>query len=532
MNTPLTQRLLARTAGRLYLARLGGALYRNGLIAAGVAVLALIAARLLALISPQWVVQGLWVPALLAVAVAFALTRKPTAKETARVLDTRTGSKELFLTTALLANSTGSNYSPIVVEQAEQRAGTVKPQQVVPFSWQRGTRNLLGAAALVAVLALWLPQLDPFKRQADRDRTAKQEKQLEQTKKATAARAEQLAQQEAKENDKVKQALAALEKTYKEAKPQERQANLQKLGEHQKQIGELWRQAASERRNDAQDQGAQKFGQANPRQTQEWKEQLKKGDASGLKKEMEAIRNEMQKLSQMAEGAEKRAAQENLAQRMNQLSEGMKQTANSPQMQAALQRAMEQMDLSKTGSMSKEALEAAQQSMQLSQQEADQLAQAMQNQQSLEDALQSLQNAKQLADQGKLDGQQSGDGAKSMAEYAAMYQKMCQGSGEGGQPGTGGMGKQKGQGFGGKAEENDEAETGFQRERSPTQLAAGQTLLQWKTQETGPTGARTEDYKAAVQQVKQGVSEAIAAEQVPPGYHQAIQKYFDTLPAK
>ena len=48
----------------------------------------------------------------------------------------------------------------------------------------------------------------------------------------------------------------------------------------------------------------------------------------------------------------------------------------------------------------------------------------------------------------------------------------------------------------------------------------------------GPTGARTEDYREAVREVKQGVSEAIVAEQVPPGYHTAIQKYFDSLPEK
>jgi hypothetical protein len=35
-----------------------------------------------------------------------------------------------------------------------------------------------------------------------------------------------------------------------------------------------------------------------------------------------------------------------------------------------------------------------------------------------------------------------------------------------------------------------------------------------------------------VREVKQGVSEAIQQEQVPPGYHDAIKKYFDTLPAK
>ena len=30
-------------------------------------------------------------------------------------------------------------------------------------------------------------------------------------------------------------------------------------------------------------------------------------------------------------------------------------------------------------------------------------------------------------------------------------------------------------------------------------------------------------------QVKQGVSEAILLEQIPPGYHDSIQRYFDTI---
>jgi hypothetical protein len=57
-------------------------------------------------------------------------------------------------------------------------------------------------------------------------------------------------------------------------------------------------------------------------------------------------------------------------------------------------------------------------------------------------------------------------------------------------------------------------------------------LLQWKTKELGEAGARNDDYRAALREVKQGVSEAIISEQVPPGYHATIQKYFDSLPEK
>jgi hypothetical protein len=526
MTTPRTQRLLERTAGRLYLADLGWWLHRTWVGVAALCLVLLVCARLLALIPAGPLVQWLWIGAVAAVAAACLLAKKPAPKVAARVLDERTGSKELFLTTALLGTAPGE-FQPIVLSQAEERAERLDPKSVVPFRWQHGLRNVVIASVLVVAAALWLPQLDPFKKQEQRNKVSKQEEQLRQTKKATAMRAEQLKQDDAKENERVEKALAALQKTFKEAKPQEREANLKKLSEQQKEIGEMWRQAANQQRNDSLDKASQKFGQANPQENQKWREDLKKGDASALKKEMEAVKEQMQKLAGEPDSAEKRQQQEQLAQKISQMAEGLKQTASSPQLQAALQRAMEQLDMSKLSEMSKEALEAAQQSMALSQQELEQLAQSMKDQQALEDALKNLQMAKQLAGQGQLDGEACKD-CQGMGDYAALYQKLLNnkaGSGAG-------MGPNPGQGAGGKAPENDDAETAFKQERSPTQLTAGKTLLQWKAKEIGPTGARSEEYKDAVRQVKQGVSEAIAAEQVPPGYHAAIQKYFDALPEK
>lgn len=527
MNTPRTQRLISQASRRLYLSRFGSVFHRAALIAAAIAFVLLVLCRLFALLPSKTVIPWLWLLGIGALIATVLIARRPSPKDAARCIDERTNSKDLFLTASLADHATGE-YQSIVLQQAEERAEILDPRKLIGFSWQQGARNIAISAVLIGAAALWLPQLDPFKRQEQRNKVAKQEEQLKQTKKATAIRAEQIKEQEAKENDKIDQALAALEKTFKEAKPQEREANLKRLAEHQKEIGEMWRQAANQKRNDAFEKGAQKFGQANPKQTQEWKEDLKKGDTSAIKKEMEAIKDQMQKLAGMPEGAEKRAQQEQLAQRMNQLSEGLKQAATSPQMQAALQRAMEQLDMSKLSQMSKEALEAAQQSMNLSQQELEQLAQAMKDQQSLEDALKNLQMAKQLASDCKLDGGQCKD-CNGQGDYAALYSKLMQGDGNKIGPGMGPNGQP---GAGGRAPENDESETDFKSERSPTQLTAGKTLLQWKTQEMGPTGARTEEYREAVRQVKQGVSEAIAAEQVPPGYHSAVQKYFDSLPEK
>ena len=104
--------------------------------------------------------------------------------------------------------------------------------------------------------------------------------------------------------------------------------------------------------------------------------------------------------------------------------------------------------------------------------------------------------------------------------------------GEGGPPGGDGSGNGPGIGNGAKRPEDESAKTGFKTEKSISQLTGGKMLLEWQTKEVGETGARAEEYRANVQRVKQGVSEAIQQEQVPPGYHEAIKKYFDSLPEK
>jgi hypothetical protein len=527
MNTPRTHRLLAQTARRLYLVRLGVALRRAFLCAAAVALVTLLAARLFGLLPAGPVVQALPLLAVPAVLAALFFAKKPARHEAARLVDERTGSRELFLS-AVLGGGQADGYQPIVLEQAEYRAASLEAARIVPFAWRRGVRDGLLSVAAIAALALWLPQFDPLRKQAHREQLARQQEQLRQTKTATALRAEEIQQSAARENDRVEQALAALAKTFQQAKPQERDTNLQRLAEHQKEIGELWRQAANRQRNDAFEQGAQQFGKINPKQQQAWREDLQKGDASALQREMQAIQKEMQQLAQMPDSAEKRTQQEQLAQRLATLAESLRQSASSPQLQAALQRAMEQLDLAKLGQMSQEALEAAQESMALSQQELEQLARAIQSQQALEEALKSAQMARQLAEQQQLDGEACKN-CQSMGDYAALYQRLIKEGGQNTNFGTEGGGRRLASDT---PPAHDDSNTTFKPDKAPGQLTAGQTLLQWKTKELGPTGTRTEEYRDAVRQVKQGVSEAIVVEQVPPGYHTAIQKYFDALPEK
>jgi hypothetical protein len=164
--------------------------------------------------------------------------------------------------------------------------------------------------------------------------------------------------------------------------------------------------------------------------------------------------------------------------------------------------------------------------------------------QNLEDALKNLAAAKQLNDQGKLDGKEAQNaGANSPQDYQKLYDEMMrrlaeagegegEGDGQGNKAGRGKAGKNPGIGKGGTLGEDESTKSGFKTEKATTQLGAGKLLMEWKEEGVGETGRKAGDYNDAVRAVKQGVAEAIRNERVPPGYHGAIQKYFDRLPEK
>ncbi len=514
-----TQRLLRQTGTRLFVARLGGRWRQVALASAALYLALLLAARLLGLLPDHFTLLSLFAIPALSLLGALALTRRPAISEVARLVDARSESHDLFLTAALLDEAPGE-FRPIVVEQAEQRAAELQAAKLVPFRWQRGLWQVAAALVILAVGIRFLPQLDPFRKEEARRTASQQEQKLRETRKATALRSEQLAAEANRQTEQVQRALAELDKTFKEAKPQQKEPTLQRLAEQQRELGEMWRKVNNELPRF--DKAGQSFGTADPKKLQQWREELKKGDVTAVKKEIAELREQLRKLEQMPDSAEKRAAREKLAQQLNELAQSMKQEMNSPQLAAALQRALDQL-----GQNSKSGMDGAADSLQLSEQELSQLAQAMKDGQALEDALKNLQMARQLCELGQLDGEAC-KSCNGMSDYAALFAAKCAGL----QPGQGGSGMGPGIGNGAKRPEDESAKTGFKSEKSPSRLTAGKMLLEWKTKEVGETGARSEEFREGMQRVKQGVSEAIQQEQVPTGYHEAIKKYFDALPAK
>ena len=538
-----TGKLMGRVAARQKLAALGRSFHLFLLCAAGAYGLALLASRLLGVIPDQWRLVQVPLLAALALAAALAFHRRPAPHETARLIDRQADTNDLFLTAALIRTAAGA-YKPLVLRDAEEAAVAIVPRAVVPFHWWRRTRT--GALALAALCAamLWLPQLDPFGREAQREQKVEQRAKLEEGRKATELRLAALKEQgdQAQLSQAVLKATEDLKKSLAAMKPTDQKGNLEALAAERTSLSRMWRKAGEQQAADALKQNfePQQFGEGQGRKAAEWKKQLQQGKTDALQKELEDLKEMAEKLARMPDGAQKRELQQKMNQALKDLADFASSQAGNPSLNAALQRAMEQLAMSDMQGLSQDALDALQQSLQLSEAEMQSLAQSMRDMQALEQALKTLQLAQRLNQSDPLDGGEC-QNCTTLGDYAQLYEQMMaqrglggmgDGQGQGNLRGMGAGMQGPGQGQGGVAPEDPSARTAFQSEKERTSLGAGRILLSMKTQGLSDTGEAEKNYEQYVDEVKQGVSEAIVHEQIPPAYHETIRKYFDTLEAE
>jgi tetratricopeptide (TPR) repeat protein len=460
--------------------------------------------------------------------VALATTRAPDRRQAARLVDRHGRTpRDLYLSFTTL-DSSGSAFRPIVVEQAEAQADSVASSEVVPFRWMKSAGTLVLSVAVLAAAIAFLPRLDPFGQNAERQRETRERERLAETIKATKIRSEQIREELSGTGDPIDETLKELEKTLQLAKPQMQQANLRKLEEHQQEVGALWRQMSEEKLRKAMETKPvqQSFGKLDPEKAKEIQEQLREGNLDEVRKSLEGMRKEAAELGGMPDSAEKRKRQAQLQRRLESLADAVAKAVHSKPLSDSLSRALEQLDMAaRDAALSKEAMEAMRQSLNLTEQELEALSQSLADLKDLEDALRSLQMAKQLNARGELDGESAGQ-CEGIGDYADLYERMLAGRGKGG---TGPGMRGPGTGAGGVAPENEKLDSDFKTEKSRGRLAGGKLLLEWKTNEVSQPGEAQVRYEESLQAVKQGVSEAILLEQIPAGYHDGIQRYFDSL---
>lgn len=474
---------------------------------------------------------------LLAAALAWLWHRRPAVRDAARAVDQASGVKDLYLTLSLLDTSAGE-YQPLVVQSAEDVAGRINVAAVVPFQLRRRYWHALWLPAAIACGLVFLPQLDPFGKVAAASLVAQRKDRLAESRKQTEARLKELQQQneERDQQNPADEAIDHLKLSLGKMVPTEKQENLKILAEDQKHLGEQWRKLASEQLKNllkSAPQADQQFGAGEQQELlKKWSEELQNGSAEGLKQELKELQEKLQQLAKTDDPIEKQRLQKEIKDRLKNLDKFAQQSLDAQALSASLQRAMKQLDLAALDDLSDEALEAVQESLDLSEMELEEIAQSADDLKKIEEALKTVQMAKRVNDKEKLDGQACKN-CKSMKDYQEAYKKMlaelmAQGQGQEGEgPGMGGPGRGKGN----VAPEDDSVKNEFQSETARSAVQAGKILLSMKSKGLGEKGSATKDYRSLVQQVKQGASEAILQEQVPPGYHEGIKNYFDTLDA-
>ncbi len=521
-----TRRLLERVADRQGIVSLGRRFHVFVLVIAGIYALLLLVSRLSGLIPDLFEWRTLLMLVGAALLLALVSRHQPMAREAAHVVDKRMDTRDLYLTTVLIEHSLGA-YKPLVLRQAEEQASSIQPQKVVPYRWGAEARNVASALALVLAGVLFLPQLDPFGKEQERQRQVERRGQLDQSRKAAALRTAALVskREEGQLAKQVQKAIEELKQTFQQAKPVDREANLQRLIDRQKELGQLWRKASEEKLKNALSQipTAQRFGAGDMKKMEDWKQAMERGDAGPMKKELAELKELVDELAKQTEGSEGAELKKQIEQRLDNLADFAASEMNWQPLAGALARAMEQLEMSGLEGLGGEALKGLKESLDLVDLELADLAELMQDVQALEDALEALQLAKALNLLEGLDGGACA-GCKGIGEYAALYAKLL-----GIQRRIGPGMRGPGVGEGGIAPEDPTLQTSYKPERSKSALTAGKVLLSWKTRELSDPGQAKEEYLEYLEKVKHGVREAILHEQVPPGYHEAIRKYFDTM---
>jgi chemotaxis protein histidine kinase CheA len=531
---PNSTALLKRVVYRLYAVKLARRTFVSFLVFAVLYGLALAFTRLTGLVPDVFFPMTLlWVPAA-ALLAGLAVSRLPSLEQAARQTDSRQGTQDLFLTLTMLDRCTGE-YKPLVGRDAEQRARQLKAESVVPFAWERpsvlGGLVMPGVIGLLALGVVFLPALDPFGKQALAKEQETMTRRIAESRKETEARKAQIEKQKDLDNENsedVEQALEKLVADFQKMRKHEKMENAQRLAVNQKALGEKWRKLNAEQLKELMNDGDldQRFGGQEADQMREWQRELQQGSSEALEQALEELQQDLQQLAKTDDPLKKGELMKKIEKQLREMSDFATDKAGSQPLTAALQRTLDQMEALKSSDsqeLSQEILEAMQESMELSQAECQDLAQAARDAKSLEEALKLISMAKQLNGQEMLDGEM-GEGMQSIADYAELYAQMM-GEMDGGPLGGEGMGE------GGVAPEDDSIQTDFVDERSKSAVQKGKILLSMKTKGLSDTGEARKEYRSIVSDIKQGAAEAIEQEQIPPGYRDAIQKYFDKIEA-
>lgn len=525
-NSP-TAKLIAAVRNLLYaqtlLGRVGWSVFAGLLVGTTV----LIAGRLTGYLLEDQTRWALLVGPTVAVLAAVLVTRRPESRRVASEVDRVVDTGDLFLTTVTAEDV--QEFSPLVHEQASERAAKIEPTNVVGL-WDRVRPAWVAGAIVVAVVAdLFTPILDPFGVVEQAEATTNKRKALVQDIEQVEIRKAELRRDEGEEDlsPEVEQAMERLLDEMPDLMRKPKVPQAESVKTTRREMSALWEKVSGRLAEQmlSKEASGQRFGGEESEKFNDWKEDLKKGKADSLKSEFDDIKDLLEKAKKEAGTPEASEAMRMAEKKMAALKKFAEQELGAPELTEAIERAMRQMEAAQTPELQAEAMQALSESTELGELEAAALAQAARDMEALEEALETLQmmnQMQQMRQEGEFDPT-AADGMQTMSDYAEFYrQQLARMSGTG----TGG----EGQGDSPDSPEDDSVSSGFKKEVAESYLQKGRMLMSLKG--TGE-GIQNEDedrqFQAVLEDLQQDALEAVETEGIPPGYRDGIKSYFRSI---
>lgn len=549
-DAPKSSSLIQKVRSRLRVTSVARALFVSTTVVLGLALATVLCVRLLGLI-PKSQEQYVWlltlpVAALLAAAL---FHRRIEQQSAARAVDQHAQTKDLFLTLVSLNQSAGE-YQPLVTSSAEQKADGIAPAEVVPYRVDERAALPLGIGAVLTLLILFLPQLDPFGKVEAATKAEEEKKEIKAILKETRKRTETLKKEEERseeESEELNDLIKKMKTDFRKMQPKKKESNARVLGEHRLELNDMLKSAAGNKQ--LREMMNQPISQnqlgTRSKKMNEWLKELQEGKTDKLKQQLQKAQETMSKMLEARTPEERKALANELQKDLQDLQRFSKDKAGSKELTDALSKALKSLQTArkpgekKSGEsgeqqeLSEEAMQALKESLQLSEKEMEKVAKSAEELKKLEEAIKTLQQAQKLNQQEQLDGSKC-EGCETLQDYAEMYAQLMGQDGQGGEGdkdrnegGDGGVGR------GGETPEDDSDPEGYKTEKEKPQIQAGKILLSIKTKEYAEEKDfdpdKMREYQKSISNLKSSVQSAIDSEEIPPGYVESIKGYFDKI---
>jgi len=518
-------------------------------VAGGVAVAAILVERLLALdIIFDWTIWAFCSTAVIVTTILWLLNL-PSRMKVSLLLDERLKLKERF-SSAIALDDLHDPFALAVKAQTRQIAEHLRPQAYFPVRPSKRWLYTTGIWMAVTALSVLVPEKDLLgllrKRQEQQERMAQAQAAMADVNNITSVVKSVLKQLD---NPELDDALAALDQIPKNAKPEDiKRQSIKKLGDLSDKLKMMQTSTKFESMH-----LLQQMLKRLPGSVDAFSRKLRLALAQGNFAEASALLKQLQK--DLAEGKISKQRQEELSKKLEELAKLLRQLAEKNK---ELEKELERLGLDKKlAKLSPEQLRKALQRQGLSQDKIEQLLQKAAACRLASSRCSGLGQAMAACSVGSglLGADQLGEVVDQLDELETLKQQtllaqaildqicgacqrlgrgMCQGLGAEG-PYSKGYGKcfgsrtgGPGQGFGPRGYD-DSGQTATKQTKVPNKPGEGPIIASWYFKGSQIKGEAKRDFKQVVEAARDGAAEAIAENEIPRKYQEAVKSYFSQL---